>query len=144
MISEMFGQSRKLFISCQGGLHRCCTQPKTPIDCDEQMRHTKREVRSFCSGCLYQYTYLDINYNYNLLACPRFSLAARAVPSAMTEEVRAWALTSLLSSQEAAAPIQEIQRLIAANPAVVTDISGSGRTALIEAAVRETGPVRLQ
>ena len=35
-------------------------------------------------------------------------------------------------------------RLIAANPAVVTDISGSGRTALIEAAVRETGPVRLQ
>jgi ankyrin repeat protein len=55
----------------------------------------------------------------------------------MAEEVRAWALTSLLSSQEAAAPIQEIQRLIAANPAVITEISGSGRTALIEAAVRE-------
>ena len=43
----------------------------------------------------------------------------------------------MLSSQEAAASIQEIQRLIAANPAVITDISGSGRTALIEAAVRE-------
>jgi hypothetical protein len=60
-IFEMnFRQSRKLFISCiiiscQGGLHRCCTQPKTPINCDEQMRHAKREVGSFCSGCFYKY-----------------------------------------------------------------------------------------
>ena len=50
----------------------------------------------------------------------------------------AWALTSLLYEKERAAPIEEIRQLIVANPAVITDVSCTGgRTALIEAAVRE-------
>jgi hypothetical protein len=66
------------------------------------------------------------------------SPTAAAAEHPMTEAVPAWALTSLLSEQEGTAHIQEIKRLVAANPAVISHVSCSGkRTALIEAAVRE-------
>ena len=46
-------------------------------------------------------------------------------------------MTSLLNCEESSASIDEIKRLVAANPLTVTNTSGAGgRTALIEASVR--------
>lgn len=54
------------------------------------------------------------------------------------EEVKAHELDLLLYRKEAAAPMDEIRRLVAGNPLTITHVSNTGaRTVLIEASVRD-------